>query len=89
MEVVTPLLVRSPASNKKRQGMPPQKGTNASKTLALPAVPPSPSKTGCRERSLRTAKKKEGSLLPPKKTHSPLPKKVEWMFVTLWTYCHP
>ena len=69
--------------------MPPLKGTNASKMLVLPAVPPSPSKTGCRERSLRTAKKKEGSLLPPKKTHSPLPKKVELMFVPLQTFCHP
>ena len=70
--------------------MPPiKKGTNASKMLVLPAVPPSPSKTGCRGRSLRTAKKKEGSLLPPLMTHSPLPKKVEWMFVPLRIDCHP
>ena len=42
-----------------------------------------------KRRWCEATKKKEGSLVPPPMTHSPLPKKVERMLAPLRTCCHP
>ena len=62
-----PQAIKKAAGNAARK-----KGTNASKVLDSPAAPPSSGSRRCRGRRLRTAKKKGGSLIPPRTTHRPL-----------------
>ena len=60
-----------PQAIKRRQGIPPQ-GDECVGSAGVPAEPSSSGSQRCRGRRLRTAKKKEGSLIPPRTTHRPL-----------------